>query len=257
VQEVLVNICAARADAVALLSVPQHFARRELLDWRQRLTGITAFRDGRPLSYAAAYHGWPQIRELATPEIHPLRSVPPDGAVCGLIARREIQRGAWVAPANISLRGVVGLTPEFADAAELDLFEQQINLLQQQPGRFTPLSAHTLSSNPLLWQVSVRRLLILLRKMVLRQGQQYVFEPNDTRFQRRVQLGFERRLGALRDSGALVAFRVQTGDAVNTRNDYDNGRLIIEIQVAPSHPVEFISVVLLRSGERLLDAQER
>jgi phage tail sheath protein FI len=93
--------------------------------------------------------------------------------------------------------------------------------------------------------------------MVLRQGQQYVFEPNDTRFRRRVQVGFERRLGALRDRGALVAFRVQTGDTVNTRNDYDNGRLIIEIQVAPSQPVEFISVVLLRSGERLLDVQER
>jgi phage tail sheath protein FI len=240
-----------------VLSVPQHFARRQLLDWRQRLTGISAFRDGLPLSYAAAYYGWPQIREPTMPEIHPLRNVPPDGAVCGMIAGREIQRGVWLAPANISLRGVVGLTPPFAEAERHTLFEQQINLVQHQPGRFTTLSAHTLSSNPLLWQVSVRRLLILLRKMVLHQGQQYVFEPNDTRFQRRIQIGFERRLAALRDSGALVAFRVQTGDAVNTRNDYDNGRLIIEIQVAPSHPIEFLSVVLLRSGERLLDVIER
>jgi hypothetical protein len=54
VQEALVNICAARADAMAVLSMPQHFTRRQLVDWQQRLTGIPAFHDGRPLSYAVA-----------------------------------------------------------------------------------------------------------------------------------------------------------------------------------------------------------
>lgn len=257
VQEALVNICAARADAVAILNVPQHFARRELVDWQQKLTGIPAFRDGRPLSYAAVYHGWTQTRELATPEVYPLRSVPPDGAVCGLVAARELQRGAWVAPANESLRGVVGLTPTFDEEDWMVLFDRQINLIQQQPGRFTLMSAHTLSSDHLFWQISVRRLLILLRKLVLRQGDQYVFESNDTRFRRRIQIGFERRLSALLENGALTAFQVVTGDAVNTRNDYDNGRLIIEIKVAPSQPIEFISVVLLRSGESLLQVVER
>ena len=257
VQAALINLCAARADALALLSVPQHFARRELVDWQQQIVSIPAFQSGRPLSYAAAYHGWTQIREPATPEIQPLRSLPPDGTVCGMIAARELQRGAWVAPANTSLRGVVGLTPVFDEEDWMVLFDRQINLMQQQPGRFTLMSAHTLSRDHLFWQISVRRLLILLRKLVLRQGQQYVFESNDTRFQRRVQAGFERRLSALLENGALTAFQVVTGDAVNTRQDYDQGRLIIEIKVAPSQPVEFISVVLLRSGESLLHVVER
>lgn len=257
VQETLINLCAARADMLAVLSVPEHFARRELVDWQQQLTGIPAFRDGNPLSYAAIYHGWPQIREPATPEVAPLRNVPPDGAICGMIAARESRRGPWIAPANESLRGVVGLTPVLNEDDWLVLFDRQINLIRQQPGRFTLMSAHTLSSDYLFWQISVRRLLILLRKLVLREGDQYVFEPNDTRFQRRVQIGFERRLNRLLEAGGLAAFQVITGDAVNTRNDYDNGRLIIEIKVAPSQPVEFISVVLLRSGENLLQVIER
>lgn len=257
VQEALINVCAARSDGVALLSVPEHFARRELVDWQQQLTGIAAFFDGNPLSYAAAYHGWVQVRELATPELAPLRNVPPDGTVCGMIAAREGLRGAWIAPANERLRGVIGLTPELDEDDWLLLFDRQVNLLRQQPGRFTLMSAHTLSSDPLLWQISVRRLLILLRKLLLRAGAQYVFEPNDTRFQRRVQVAFERQLNRLLENGALTAFQVVTGDAVNTRNDYDNGRLIIEIRVAPSQPVEFISVVLLRTGEDLLEVIER
>ena len=37
VQHALVNFCAARADVVGMLSLPLHFKRREVLDWREIL----------------------------------------------------------------------------------------------------------------------------------------------------------------------------------------------------------------------------
>ena len=105
--------------------------------------------------------------------------------------------------------------------------------------------------------MSVRRLLIFLRKLALRRGQQYVFETNNDRFRQLVQVSFERVMTTLVQLGALAAFQVQTGAEVNTPNDYDNGRFIIALKVAPTLPIEFITVVLLRTGESLLDILER
>ncbi len=257
VHRALVNLCAARADLLAVLSLPQHFEQQQVLDWQRDFTATPEFRDGAPLSYAAVYHGWPQVREDVTPDLRPLRAVPPDGAVCGLIAARELGRGPWIAPANMALQGVVGLVPPLSEADREALFNHQINVLGQQPGRFVPLSAHTLSADRLLLQVSVRRLLIFLRKLAWRRGQQYVFETNNARFRQLVQAGFERVLNELMARGALVAYEVVTGSEINTPADEYNGRLLIALKVAPTQPIEFITVALLRSGEGLLEILER
>lgn len=270
VQRALVKMCAARADVLAVLSLPLHFKRREVLGWQRRLPETQSarsgagdgvldgdFYDGTALSYAVVYHPWLQIREEVLPQVAPLRAMPPDGTICGMIAARELRRGPWIAPANAPLQGAVGLTPTFSAAEWADLFNSQINLIRQPPGQLTLLSAHTLSSDRLLLQISVRRLLIFLRKLALRQGMRYVFETNNERFRQAVQASFESILTTLAARGALTAFEVVTGSEINTPNDYDNGRFLIALKVAPTQPVEFITVVLLRAGEGLLEVIER
>jgi len=257
VQRALVELCAARADAIALLSLPEHMRVREARDWHQAFTRLTNFPEESTLSYAAAYHSWAQVREETTPELAPLRHVPPGGAVAGAIARREIARGPWVAPANEALSGVLGLTPGLKDEDWAALYNRQINVLRQQPGRFALMSAHTLAPNRQFLQISVRRLLIYIRKLALREGQRYVFETNNDRFRQLVQITFERALNRIVEAGGLVAFQVITGSEVNTQNDYDNGRFVVALKLAPSHPIEFITVVLVRSGENLLSIVER
>jgi phage tail sheath protein FI len=197
------------------------------------------------------------VRETSCPALAPVRALPPDGAVCGLIAARERARGVWIAPANEALAGVIGLTPALNDADWEDLYNRQINMLRQQPGRFTLMSGFTLSADRLLVQISVRRLLIFLRKLALRRGQRFVFESNNERFRRLVQVSFERLLQALVERGALAAFEVVTGDELNTPNDQFNGRFLVALKVAPTLPIEFITVVMLRSGENLLEVLER
>ena len=64
------------------------------------------------------------------------------------------------------------------------------------------------------------------------------------------------RVADLTGRGALHAFRVVTDSGVNTPEDLENGRLIVALQVAPSSPVEFITINLLRTGEGLLDVEE-
>lgn len=262
VQKAAVTLCAARADVVAILSLPQHFKRREVLDWQKalqnKLLGVTVNTDDlNTLSYVAVYHPWLQIPETTTPELAPLRAVPPDGASCGMIAARELLRGPWIAPANVPLRGVVALTPVFTKDDWAALFDARINLVRQLPGQFTLMSAHTLSYDNQLLHISVRRLMIFLRKLALRRGMRYVFESNTERFRQRVQASFESTLHALVARGGIIAFEVVTDESINTPNDFDNGRFLIAIKVAPTLPIEFITVILLRSGEDLLNVIER
>ena len=82
----------------------------------------------------------------------------------------------------------------------------------------------------------MRRLLIDLRKLALRRGQRYVFEPNDERFRRRVEAAFERTLRGLLNQGALTAFQVVTGEGLNTPNDVDNGRFSSRSRWRPACP---------------------
>jgi hypothetical protein len=268
VQQALVTMCAARADMVALLSVPQHYDVPALLDWHQQLTSASTLAGSvtsalTPLSYAAYWHPWLQVSEPAAPLLDPLRRVPPDGAVAGMVAARELARGIWVAPTAVGLRGPVALAARsggttvgaLTETETVRLFDAHANVIRQRPGSFAAISAHTLAEGELL-QLSVRRMLIWLRKVALRAGQRYTFEVNNERFRQLVQRRFERILADLTARGAFHAFRVVTDAGVNTADDIDNGRLIVALQVAPSSPVEFITINLLRTGEGLLDVWE-
>ena len=184
-----------------------------------------------------------------------MRVVPPDGAIAGMIAARELARGIWVAPAAVALRGPVALSPQVTDIETVRLFDAHANVIRQRPGSFSPIAAHTLADGALL-QLSVRRLLIWLRKIALRAGMRYTFEVNNERFRALVRRRFERILADLAQRGAWHAFRVVTDEGVTSNDDIENGRLVIALQVAPTTPVEFITVTLVRSGEGLLEVAE-
>jgi uncharacterized protein len=259
VQTAVIELCAARSDMLAVLSVPRHYDTAAVLAWLQQLSASAQpSQAGRivlsPLSFAGFWHPWVSVVEPATPALAPLRDQPADGAVCGMIAARELARGAWVAPANVPLRGPVALTPSWPAPDTVRLFNAHANLLQAQPGTISALSAHTLATEPELLQVSVRRLIILLRKIALQVGSRYVFDTNTDRFRQLVRRRFERILAALTSLGALAAFQVGTDDSGATA---DSGELIVILQVAPTSPVEFITVSLVRAGDGLLDVVVR
>ncbi len=192
--------------------------------------------------------------------------MPSDGALCGVMARRALTRGAWVAPANEPLQGVVALTPTIRRERWQALQDVQLNVIRQEPRGFVVLNADTLSvgdrgdntdgDSSDLRPINVRRLLSLLRRLALREGATFVFEPDNDDFRRRVQRSFENVLarlfarGAFAGSVAARAFQVVTGEAINTPQSLDLGRFIVELRVAPSVPMRFITVRLIRSNDR-------
>lgn len=280
VQRALLRLCAARGDLLALLGLPSHYREEEVLTHVAALTpqarpdlgkvtGSGAVRvmpltvgEERVLSYGALYHPWTMTRVEGNRGETALRLLPPDGAVCGTIAARAITRGAWVAPANEPIAGVVSLAPPISRQGWASLFEAQVNVIQQDPRGFLLLSADTLSPETALQPINVRRLLILLRRLAIREGMTYVFEPNNESFHRLVQGSFEQLLADLYTQGAFVgetpevAYQVVIDDSINTPVSLEQGRFIVELRVAPSRPMTFITVRLVQMGHEELAIQE-
>lgn len=267
VHRTLLRLCAARRDIMAVLSLPEHYresaaaAHVRLLEaapdplGRDAADVVPALGAGEAdaLGFGALYHGWIHSRA----DGGALRVLPPDGPACGAIARRANERGAWIAPANELLRGVVALERPAAADRWLELQQLGINVVRQHPRGFIVLSADTLSRDGDVRPIGVRRLLMLLRRIATRRGATYVFEPNDDSFRRMVQRGFEATLGDLFQRGAFAgtfedeAFRVVTDPTLNTRQSADLGRFIVELRVAPSRPMTFLTLRLVQTGERV------
>jgi hypothetical protein len=273
VHRLLLRFCAARRDVMAVLSLPRHYGEEEAfahvraLGPANRPTANASngssdalipeveplgFGEADAFSFAALYHGW-----LFSRQDGQLRSAAPDGAACGVIARRSVERGAWVAPANEILRDVIALDRPAPHFALQDLQQAQINVLRRTPRGFTIMSADTLSIDEDVRPINVRRLLTLLRRAAIRRGAGYVFEPNDDSFRRMVQRGFEAMLGEMFQRGAFAgrtsdqAFQVVTARGLNTPQSVDAGRFIVELRVAPARPLVFLTIQLTQIGERL------
>jgi phage tail sheath protein FI len=192
-----------------------------------------------------------------------IRRTPPDGSAAGVIALRSSRRGAWIAPANEPLKDVVQLDPPLGPEWYQALQDAQVNVVRHDPGGFLCLAADTLSDDDDLRPIGVRRLLQTLRRAALLYGARYAFEPNGDQFRRTVQRGFEQLLARAFQLGAFAgrttsdAYRVNTGSPPNTQETLDSGLMIVELQVAPSRPLAFLTVRLVRSGEGSLQVETR
>lgn len=205
-------------------------------------------------SYGALYHPWLYVlNEDLTVSSQP---IPPDGGACGILAKRALARGAWIAPANEALSDTVALAAQVSRSQWKLLQDSQVNLILQERQGFLSLSADTLSE-PIdveLRPINVRRLLSLLRRLMLGLGATYVFEPNSEAFQRSVQLGFEAMLqdmfmrGAFAGNTPATSYRVVADSSINTQQSMNQGCFIVAIQVAPSYPLKFLTIRLLQSG---------
>jgi hypothetical protein len=254
VHRALLRLCAARGDMFAVLAMPRHYREAQATAHATELKA--AFEAGERISdsFGALYHPWLIGREEN--DLVNLRTNPPDGAMAGILALRSSERGPWISPANEPLHGAVDLVPFVARASRQTIQDSLINLIRQEPGGFLCLCALTLSDDPDLSPINVRRLLSFLRKTALRAGVDYVFEPNGDEFRRGVQRGFENLLDGLLARGAFAgrtareSFQVVIDASLNTREAMDNGQFFVELRVAPSLPLRFLTIRLLQTADR-------
>ena len=270
VQRAVLRFCAARGDILSILSLPRHYKEEDVLSHVKVLGSVlgagTESSEDRMLSFGALYHPWVlmgiESGKVASSGDSVVRYVPPDGVVCGTVAARALNRGAWIAPANEPFQGVAALIPSIRPGYREQLYREQVNIINDDPRGYLVLSADTLSAESALQPINVRRLMILLRRLALREGMTYVFQPNTPDFRRRVQYRFERLLGKMYSRGAFAgdspetSYQVVTDSSVNTSDSQERGRFIVELKVAPSLPMTFITVRLVQTHDQGLSITE-
>jgi uncharacterized protein len=180
--------------------------------------------------------------------------VPPSGAIAGIYAMVDGQRGVWKAPANVSLASVIEPTYNF-DLSETNSLNvdanagKSINAIRPLTGQGTlVLGARTLAGNDNEWRyISVRRFFNMVEESVKKSTYWAVFEPNDANTWVKVRGMIENYLtqkwreGALAGATPKDAFFVKCGLGITmTSLDILEGRMNVEIGMAVVRPAEFI-----------------
>jgi phage tail sheath protein FI len=134
--------------------------------------------------FAALYHPWIKVdieREDGKNIKRIQKFVPPSGHIAGIYARTDIEQGVHKAPANMNVKGALGLKVALTQSEQDILNSNEINCILTFPGKdFRVWGARTIANNGKWKYISVRRFFIFLEKSIDKGIQWAVFEPNDT-----------------------------------------------------------------------------
>lgn len=235
VQAALIGFCEGKKSCFAILDVPMDL---------KKTNDVANFRDMYDSTYAAMYHPWLQMYDAGAKRAD---FFPPSGAMAGIYARSDNERGVHKAPANEVVRGCTGLSCNYNTGEQDILNPMGVNLIRAFPGRGIRVwGARTISSNGLWKYLNVRRLFIYVEESIKANTNWVVFEPNSETLWSRVTRTIETFLATCWRDGALAgtspdqAFFVECGPTTMTQDDIDNGRLICQIGIAPVKPAEFV-----------------
>ncbi len=235
VQSALIAFCENKKSCFAILDIPMELTKTN---------DVANFRDMYDSTYAAMYHPWLQMYDAGSKHA---AYFPPSGAMAGIYARSDNERGVHKAPANEVVRGCTGLSCSYNTGEQDILNPLGVNLIRAFPGRGIRVwGARTISSNGLWKYVNVRRLFIYVEESIKANTNWVVFEPNSEALWSRVTRTIANFLatcwrdGALAGSSPDQAFFVECGPTTMTQDDIDNGRLICQIGIAPVKPAEFV-----------------
>jgi len=216
-----------------------------------------------PLDVASVAASNPVLYDVATTALRNHHvTLPPSAAVAGVYAATDATRGVWKAPANVALAAViepaVAIDTRMAERLSVDTGEgKSINTIRAFADRGALVwGARTLAGNDNEWKyVPIRRFFTLVEQSIYKGTQWVVFEPNDAATWTRVRASIENYLldkwkqGAVIGSKPEEAFYVRCGlGTTMTAQDITDGRLVVEIGIAPVRPAEF---VILRFSHRM------
>jgi len=225
-----------------------------------KLSAVQKHRQNYDTTYAAFYYPWLTIADpfgIKGDEIN----VAPSGHMLGVYARTDVQRGVHKAPANEVVKSILSFETRLTKGEQDVLNPAHINCFRdfRDVNRGLRIyGARTLSSDPQWPYINVRRLFLFLEKSVDSSMQWAVFEPNAEPLWATVKRSLVNFLNTVWRSGALEgvtqdeAFYVNVGLDTMSQTDIDNGRLIVEIGVAPTKPAEF---VIFRFSQKTREAQ--
>lgn len=198
---------------------------------------------------------FPRLRQPNPLRDNQIEDFAPCGAVAGVFARTDTQRGVWKAPAGLdaSLVGVPQLSVPLTDPENGELNPLGINCLRAMPASGRVIwGSRTLQGNDRLaseWKyIPVRRVALYIEESLYRGTQWVVFEPNDEPLWAQIRLNLGAfmhslfRQGAFQGTTPKEAYFVKCDKETTTQNDIDRGIVNILVGFAPLKPAEFVVI---------------
>jgi phage tail sheath protein FI len=228
-------------------------------DWLSKATAVSKFTDpntdyvGTNSDHAALF--FPRLKEANPLHDNQIEVFAPSGAVAGIFARTDAQRGVWKAPAgqDATLVGVPQLSVPLTDDENGELNPLGVNCLRAFPivgrvvwGARTLKGADQLASE---WKyIPVRRTALFIEESLYRGTKWVVFEPNDEPLWAQIRLNVGAfmhnlfRQGAFQGISPRDAYFVKCDKETTTQNDIDLGIVNILVGFAPLKPAEFVVI---------------
>jgi phage tail sheath protein FI len=251
VEDTLIGDAAAyceRRRAVLIVDPPR--------DWNDKsdaVSGVAAI--GTSSNHAALY--FPRLRAPNPLHYSQIEDFAPCGAVAGIIARTDAQRGVWKAPAGLdaTIAGAPALSVPLTDAENGELNPLGVNCLRAMPaagrvvwGARTLQGADRLASE---WKyLPVRRTALFIEESLFRGTQWVVFEPNAEPLWAQIRLNIGAFMNRMFRQGAFAgatpreAYFVKCDRESTTQNDVNLGVVNIVVGFAPLKPAEFVVIKL-------------
>ena len=235
---------------IVLLDVPPGLSQRKILYWRGKFTS----------AYCAGYYPWVNMAPPDDPRNRPI-AVNPAAVAAGIIAQRENQFGVAYGPANVIATGGVSVDDRVSPARHDELHQHAINVYIPERDGIRLTAGRTLALDQTWRQLNVRRLVTMIRRVLDRQMQWAVFEPNNRELRTQISRMLESYLRQLYLANAFTgatadeAFFVKCDDELNPPALIDQGQLLAQVGIAPAEPLEFIVLNIARSADSTLTVQ--
>ncbi len=200
---------------------------------------------------------FPRLRQQNPLRDNQTETFPACGAVAGVFARTDTQRGVWKAPAGLdaTLVGAPALSVPLTDAENGELNPLAINCLRAFPaagrvvwGARTMRGADQLADE--YKYIPVRRTALFIEESLYRGLKWVVFEPNDEPLWAQIRLNagaFMQNLfrqGAFQGSSPKDAYFVKCDKETTTQSDINLGIVNVLVGFAPLKPAEFVVIKL-------------
>lgn len=204
---------------------------------------------------------FPRLRQPKPERNNQKQDFGPGGAVAGVFARTDAQRGVWKAPAGTEARliGVPELTVSLTDSENGELNPLAVNCLRDFPGAGKVVwGARTLAGSDHAaseWKyIPVRRTALFIQESLYRGLKWVVFEPNDEPLWAQIRLSVGTFMNGLFRKGAFQgqtpreSYFVKCDQETTTQNDVDNAVVNIIVGFAPLKSAEFVVIKIQQTA---------